>query len=191
MSPEASGPELSGSDSLRKGGRPDGRSSFVARAGTAYDRVLALLVGLAVAIMSLAILLQVFCRYVLNAPLTWPEELAVLTFGWMIFLGAALVQGSDSHISIDTLRRRAGTRLGRALDLVRRVAIGIAAVVLIWQGTLLASRTVPLTYPAMGISRAFLYGAVPICFALLLINLVRSAIAPAPKPELDHQEHGV
>lgn len=166
------------------------RPSFLARAGAAYDRALAVLVALAVAVTSLAILLQVFCRYVLNAPLTWPEELAVLTFGWMIFLGAALVQGSDSHIAIDTLRRRAGPRLARALDLVRHVAIGIAAVVLIWQGIGLASRTVQLAYPAMGISRAFLYGAVPVCFALLLVNLVRSAIAPAPKPQRDPEEHG-
>ena len=175
MSPEASGPEDSGSERSRRAERR--AHSFVARAGAAYDRVL-------------AILLQVFCRYVLNAPLTWPEELAVLTFGWMIFLGAALVQGSDSHIAIDTLRRRAGAQLGRTLDLVRQVAIGIAAVVLIWQGVALASRTVRLTYPAMGISRAFLYGAVPVCFALLLVNLVRSAIAPARKPEADHEEHG-
>jgi C4-dicarboxylate transporter DctM subunit len=167
-----------------------GRSSFLTRAVAAYDRMLAVLVALAVAITSLAILLQVFCRYVLNAPLPWPEELAVLTFGWMIFLGAALVQGSDSHISIDTLRRRAGPRIGRVLDLVRHLAIGIAAVVLIWQGIGLASRTVQLTYPAMGISRAFLYGAVPICFALLLVNLVRSMIAPASRPRNDHEEHG-
>jgi TRAP-type transport system small permease protein len=173
-----------------KEGRLAGRSSFVARAGAAYDRLLAMLVALALAVTSLAILLQVFCRYVLNAPLTWPEELAVLTFGWMIFLGAALVQGSDSHISIDTLRRRAGARVGRLLDLVRHIAIGIAAVVLIWQGMGLASRTVRLAYPAMGISRAFLYGAVPVCFALLLVNLVRSAIAPSQKPLDDHQEHG-
>jgi TRAP-type C4-dicarboxylate transport system permease small subunit len=108
----------------------------------------------------------------------------------MIFLGAALVQGSDSHISIDTLRRRAGARLGRALDVVRHVGIGIAAVVLIWQGIALTSRTVMLTYPAMGISRAFLYGAVPVCFALLLVNLVRSAIAPAAKHEHDGEDHG-
>jgi TRAP-type C4-dicarboxylate transport system permease small subunit len=148
------------------------------------------LVALAVAITSLAILLQVFCRYVLNAPLTWPEEFAVLTFGWMIFLGAALVQGADSHISIDTLRRRAGTRVGRALDLFRQLAIGIAAAVLIWQGVGLALRTVRLSYPAMGISRAFLYGAVPVCFALLLVNVARSVIAPAPKPLDDDREHG-
>jgi TRAP-type C4-dicarboxylate transport system permease small subunit len=183
MSPKDFGPEHRG-----KEGRP-ARSSFVAHAGAAYDRFLALLVALALAITSLAILLQVFCRYVLNAPLAWPEELAVLTFGWMIFSGAALVQGSDSHIAIDTLRRRAGKRLGQALDLVRHVAIGIAAVVLIWQGIGLASRTVRLIYPAMGISRAFLYGAVPVCFALLLVNLVRSAIAPAPKPGAG-EEHG-
>jgi hypothetical protein len=33
----------------------------------------------------------------------------------------------------------------------------------------------------MGISRAFLYGAVPVCFGLLLINLVRGVLSPVEK----------
>jgi TRAP-type C4-dicarboxylate transport system permease small subunit len=163
--------------------RPRERSSLVARGGAVFDRALALLLALAVALTALAILVQVFCRYLLNAPLSWPEEFAVLMFGWMIFLGAALVQARDGHIAIDTLRRRAHGRTARLLDLVRHLAIGLAAVVLIWQGVGLARRSLPLDYPAMGISRAFLYGAVPVCFALLLINLIRSALSPPPQDE--------
>jgi len=169
---------------------PRERSSLVARGGAAFDRALALLLALAVALTSLAILLQVFCRYVLNAPLSWPEELAVLMFGWMIFLGAALVQAQDGHIAIDTLRRRAHGRTARLLDLVRHLAIGLVALVLVWQGVGLARRTLLLEYPAMGISRAFLYGAVPVCFALLLINLIRSALSPAPRQD-EHEERHV
>jgi TRAP-type C4-dicarboxylate transport system permease small subunit len=127
---------------------------------------------------------------VLNAPLSWPEELAVLLFGWMIFLGAALVQARDGHIAIDTLRRRVHGRTARLLDLVRHLAIGLTALVLIWQGVGLAGRTLALEYPAMGISRAFLYGAVPVCFALLLINLIRSALWPVSRED-EHEERHV
>jgi TRAP-type C4-dicarboxylate transport system permease small subunit len=155
--------------------------------GAAFDRALDALLAIIVALTALATLLQVFRRYVLNAPLSWPEEFAVLMFGWMILLGAALVQRRDGHISIDLLRRRVGARAARRLDAIRWLVIGFASVVLIWQGIGLAERTVALKYPAMGISRAFLYGAVPVCFGLLLINLVRSILAPVEKsPDPDH-----
>jgi TRAP-type C4-dicarboxylate transport system permease small subunit len=140
-----------------------------------------------VALTSLAILLQVFCRYVLDAPFSWPEEFAVLMFGWMILLGAAVVQRRDGHISIDVLRRRVGPRAAPWLDAVRWLMIGFASIVLLWQGIGLAERAIALRYPAMGISRAFLYGAVPLCFGLLLINLVRSILSPADtSPDPDH-----
>ncbi len=64
----------------------------------------------------LAMLAQVFMRYVFGAPFAWAEEFAVLVFAWLIFLGAAHVQRDDSHLSIDTLRQFAGPRRGRALD---------------------------------------------------------------------------
>ena len=34
--------------------------------------------------------IQVFCRYVLNAPITWSEELATYLFAWLIFFGATV-----------------------------------------------------------------------------------------------------
>jgi TRAP-type C4-dicarboxylate transport system permease small subunit len=172
----------------RNGAESGERRAFAARGGgAAFDRALEALLAIIVALTALATLLQVFRRFVLNAPLSWPEEFAVLMFGWMILLGAALVQRRDGHISIDVLRRRVGARAARRLDAFRWLVIGSASVVLIWQGIGLTERTLALKYPAMGISRAFLYGAVPVCFGLLLINLVRSILAPVEKsPDPDH-----
>jgi TRAP-type transport system small permease protein len=168
------------------GRRPE-RRRIRRSGGAAFDRALELVLAIFVALTSLAILLQVFRRYVLDASLSWPEEFAVLMFGWMILLGAAVVQRRDGHISIDVLRRRLGARAARWLDAIRWLIIGFSSIVLIWQGIGLAERTVALRYPAMGISRAFLYGAVPVCFGLLLINLVRSMLSPAETPvDADH-----
>lgn len=136
------------------------------------DRIVWLLLAVAMAAMSLAMLAQVFFRYVLAAPISWAEEFAVLLFAWLTFLGAAFVQRDDSHLSIDSLRRLAGPRLGLALDLFRLAVIGLGSLVLIWQGIELTARTLPLLYPAMGISRAWLYGSVPACFAVGLVFLL-------------------
>ncbi|MCM0018360.1 MAG: TRAP transporter small permease [Tagaea sp.] len=133
------------------------------------DRVVKGLLAMMMAAASLAILAQVFFRYVMSAPISWAEEFAVLVFAWIIFLGAAYVQRNDSHLSIDSLRRLAGVRVRIALDLLRLGVIVLSAVVLIWQGVALALRTWPLLYPAMGVSRSLLYISAPVCFAVGLV----------------------
>ncbi|MEJ2134846.1 MAG: TRAP transporter small permease subunit [Desulfofustis sp.] len=48
-----------------------------------------LLVG-STLVMVISILLQVFFRYVMNAPLYWSEEIARYAFVWLVFIGAAI-----------------------------------------------------------------------------------------------------
>src|SRR5512140_496500 len=55
-------------------------------------------------------LLQVFCRYVLNASLSWPEELAQWMFVWAVFSAAGLFAGHRGHIAIETFSPRLSPR---------------------------------------------------------------------------------
>ena len=72
------------------------------------DRVLRTAAGVALALSGSAMFAQVIARYVFDAPFAWAEEFATLLFSWIIFLGAAAVQRTDSHLSVDTLRARLG-----------------------------------------------------------------------------------
>jgi TRAP-type C4-dicarboxylate transport system permease small subunit len=40
--------------------------------------------------LAIIVFLQVFNRFVLKTPLAWSEELAMLLFQWVSFLGAAI-----------------------------------------------------------------------------------------------------
>lgn len=133
------------------------------------DRLVEQALAAGMAACSLVILAQVFMRYVLGAPISWAEEFAVLVFAWLIFLGAAYVQRDDSHLSIDSLRRLAGPRVAIALDALRLGVIAACSLVVIWQGVALSLQTLPLEYPAMGASRAWLYASAPVCFAIGLV----------------------
>jgi TRAP-type C4-dicarboxylate transport system permease small subunit len=123
------------------------------------------------AIMSLAIFVQVMCRFLYGTAIVWAEEFAVLLFAWMIFVGAAYAQKTDSHLSIDTLRTMVGPRTGLAMDMFRLAVIAACSVVAIWEGIGLAIRVLPLLYPAMEITRAWLYVGVPVGFGLGLIYM--------------------
>lgn len=47
--------------------------------------------------------LQVFMRYVLNASLSWPEELSRYLFIWFSFIGFSYVTKNDLHLKIDII----------------------------------------------------------------------------------------
>lgn len=136
------------------------------------DRLLESALALTVLVASAAIFAQVVLRYLFNRPSVWADEFAVLVFAWMVFIGLAVVQRTDSHISMDTLVRLLPARARLALDLVRVAAMAVVLGVLFWQGLALAQRFAGLAYPAMGISRGFLYAALPVCIPFVMLYLV-------------------
>ena len=73
-------------------------------------------------------LVQVFCRYVLNDSLIWPEEMARFAFVWFVFLGAAMVTRRSGHIVIDLLPRALGPRALRVHATAVRVISAAVAV---------------------------------------------------------------
>jgi TRAP-type C4-dicarboxylate transport system permease small subunit len=135
------------------------------------DRAVWVVLAALTTVMSLAIFVQVLCRVFLGTAIVWAEEFAVLLFAWMIFLGSAYGQRNDSHLSIDTLRNILGRNAQIVLDVFRLVVIAACSLVAIWQGINLTGRTLPLLYPAMEITRAWLYASVPVCFTIGLIYM--------------------
>jgi len=54
------------------------------------------------AIVTLTVV-QVFCRFVLDSPLIWSEELVRLFLVWLTFLGAAVLCWDGNHLNVDTV----------------------------------------------------------------------------------------
>lgn len=139
------------------------------------DRLLDLALAVAVAVPATAIFLQVVFRYVLNDPSSWLDEFAVLVFAWMTLVGAAVVQRTDGHLAIDLVVKRLPKRARLAAEFVRIGAITVVLVVLFWQGLRLTEQMSFVEYPAMGVSRAFLFAILPVCTPLVLLYAMRSA----------------
>ena len=54
-------------------------------------------------IMFLVFILQIFCRYVLRAPVTWAYEITVSCYLWLVVLGACYAQRDRSHVCFTLL----------------------------------------------------------------------------------------
>jgi TRAP-type C4-dicarboxylate transport system permease small subunit len=130
-------------------------------------------VAMALLATALAVFAQVICRYGLNQPISWLDEFAVLIFAWMIFVGAAVAQRSDSHVAINTLVNLLPGPMQRALYVIRCAAMAAVLGVLFWQGLNLTRRMSSIDYPAMGISRGFLYATLPVATPLIALYLAR------------------
>ena len=126
---------------------------------------------------------QVFARYVLNDSPSWTEPVALLLMSAAMMLGAAVGVRSEAHFGFFLL-------LHVAASPVRTVLIGIARVIIIAIGSLLAYWGAVLFVDGWGVRMA---GAplpqglyfLPICVGGVLIALFaleRLLVAPAAVP---------
>ncbi len=135
------------------------------------DRLVGWALAACLGTMTCVVFVSVLFRYVLDSPLSWTEELASLLFAWLTFLGAYIGSRSRSHIVIDTLViflppgvRRA---LARLVDMGVLLLLGVFA----WQGIRLTITTWSLEFPAMEISRGYLYASLPVGACLMALAI--------------------
>lgn len=138
------------------------------------DRIVDMVLGASLLVAVVAIFTQVILRYVFNQPSSWLDEFAVLVFAWMIFIGAAVAQRTDSHVAMDVIVKLLPLWVQRILYLLRSAAMAWVLAILFWQGLHLTLRLASVEYPAMGISRGFLFATLPITAPLFLYYLGRT-----------------
>lgn len=103
---------------------------------------------------------QVFMRYILDAPLTWSEEAARITFIWVTFIGAGLAFQRRDNLRIqllpDALPLRPRLWLRAAM-----YAIEVAFMALVlYQSIPLLWRLYPAHTPALDWTQDVFYGGV-------------------------------
>jgi C4-dicarboxylate transporter DctM subunit len=117
-------------------------------------------------------LIQVFFRYVLNASLSWPEELARYGFVWFTFLGMSLTVRRQSYIAIELLLRWLPESARPAHELFVRIMIAATSVALLVHGVDFVGRSTYVS-PALQWPFAYMYLAVPTGSLLNLVCLAR------------------
>jgi C4-dicarboxylate transporter DctQ subunit len=68
-------------------------------------------------------LLQIFSRYVLNAPFGWTLELCLILWVFLVFLGNGFVVKDDNHVTFDILYLAAPTKIRRILAIISAIAV--------------------------------------------------------------------
>lgn len=121
--------------------------------------------------IAFTIALQVFCRYVLNQPLTWTTDLSKYCLVWLTFIGGSYVLRRKRHISISVFMRMAPKhfqRLGELLSNLLVIAVLIIAGLTSFAFIKMSAKLEAVT---LGVPMAYVYGAFPIGLGLMLIHM--------------------
>lgn len=115
-------------------------------------------------------------RYVLSDPLTWSEELILILFGWMIFLGIANAFHARTHIIIDVIVLFAPRWLCFAFGLLAFTATAVVLGTLTFFSWRYLQRELPNLTPMLGISAGWAIAPLFIGSVLSLLHLLRNLI---------------
>jgi TRAP-type C4-dicarboxylate transport system permease small subunit len=141
----------------------------VTRALRAAERLLDALAVLLFLVMFGLVLAQVVCRYLLNDPLVWSEELARYLFVWVAFLGWTVAARRDRHIAVTMLRDRLPSAGARWMALLGEAAVALFAVVLAREGLAMTARSWNVPSVTLPVGFAVVYLAVPVAAAVVLL----------------------
>lgn len=128
--------------------------------------------------------ISVFYRYIIEAALSWPGEVAGIVFVWYTLLGIVLLSGSESHIAFDFIGKSAPRFVARSIKLLSQFIVliyGIIMAVYGWKYLVLFPHE---TSPAAGINLTWLKIAIPATGVLLVfyvgLNIIDSFRQVAP-----------
>jgi TRAP-type C4-dicarboxylate transport system permease small subunit len=126
--------------------------------------------------MTFVICAQIVTRYVFSYPLSWSEELARYLMIWLTFLGAAVAVGKKSHVIIDFVIRFLPEKYRIYNDVLVNLVIAIYLVMLIYSGWQIMPIVVNNITPALQISYAYVYAAIPVSGLITILYLVNNII---------------
>lgn len=122
--------------------------------------------------MSVIVIVQVFCRYILNHSLFWSEELARYILVWLTFLGTCTAYYRGMHPGINLVYRR----LPHQLKLITKTIVLLLSLVffsvMIWYGIEFSFFVRLQTTAALSLPKWIIFAIIPISGAILSLHAI-------------------
>jgi len=142
--------------------------SMLCRFNKIATRIFCAIAGVCLGAMTSVVLLQVFCRYVLNAPLSWPEEASRFMMVWMTFLVAPFAYREGLLVRLESWVSYLSDRKQHAIQMGTHILAGITLLILLREAVWMVDRGHSIQSSALGISMAWIFFVMPVSFILLL-----------------------
>lgn len=128
-------------------------------------------------LMSAVMFLQCFMRYVMNASLSWPEELSRYLFVYFVYFGMSYCVRADTHLSVDVIPSFF-PKLRPLYSAIADVSMFVFSLVMAVGGIGKLSQLInrPQYSPAMRFPMQYVYIALEIGFILPILRLIQKYV---------------
>jgi len=157
---------------LKSEGAPGRLRNSIAIFSDKLDQYAKVVCVVLILLMTVEVIVAVFFRYVLFAPLRWGEELARLLMIWIGMLGIGIALKDGEHIGIETIVSRLNSRNRAWCHLISYVIISIFLIILFYFGFLQAIRAWNIILPALLIPWTWPMLAVPFAAIVQIVHLL-------------------
>lgn len=135
--------------------------------------------GVCMAVMVVAIGMQVFNRYVLDSSLVWSEELGRYLFIWSVYVGCGYAMRENRHLRVTALAQFSPPAVRKGLDafsqLMTLIFCGFA---LVWGARMIGFlHGTGQEAPALEIPIYWVFLALPVGMALMAIRCLQNLYA--------------
>lgn len=166
-------------DSSRESGDTKEDAARASSAGARIYDGLGHFGGLILAVMTAAVFAQVVLRYLGLAGIDGIEEIPRYLFVWLIMFGAAAAMWRNEHTVLDYFVNRFGPRIRATVAiLVNMLGIFLFGY-LIWLSVTLVPNAALQTSPGLGLSLDWVFAAVPVGGAMMIVPMVRNIFLAA------------
>jgi len=134
-------------------------------------------VALAVCLVG-SLLTSIFFRYIVGQALSWPEEISLILFTWLVLLAGSLGVREGFHVRLTFVSSRLPALMRRALDRVITMAVCTFGLILIYSGFDLVERTAKHLTATLRLPLDYLNYSVPVCGALIVLHCISILLSP-------------
>ena len=145
------------------------------------DKALGSFLVLLLFLMTVAVLWQIFSRYVLNSPSSFTEELARFLFIWIGILGAAYASGQRAHLAIDILppKLKPTNRIRLRIGINILIILFCFAVLVLGGGNLVyVNHILGQSSAALNLPLSWVYVVVPVSGILVMYYKIDEILKP-------------
>lgn len=117
-----------------------------------------------------SLLISVFFRYVVGQALSWPEEISLILFTWLVLLAGSLGVREKFHVRLVIFSARLPLLYRRILETIITGAVALFGLILVYSGYDLVQRTAQHLTPTLRLPLDWVNYSAAVCGALIFLH---------------------
>jgi TRAP-type C4-dicarboxylate transport system permease small subunit len=138
-----------------------------------FDHLIEGVCAILMVALAVVVFIQVFNRFILQTPLAWSEDLAMLLYQWVVFVGASLGVKRMRHFGIELVVRQFPEGWRHRIELATPLVMLVVAVVMVVQGYNILTLNMNRIYSTMNLSYVWAFLPIPLGGVLIIAYLIQ------------------